>query len=177
MTVLVAYATKGGSTAEIAGWIAEELRAAGLPVEVRPAAEVSGLAPYDAVVLGAAVYAGGWHNDARAFAHRFAVEAPPRPVWLFSSGPLDDVADVRDLPPVHQAEIAAHELRARGHATFGGKLSAEAHGWLGFVARRLAREGHGGDFRDPPRVRAWAREIAAALAAGPAGSGAGGSGT
>ncbi|GAA4711506.1 flavodoxin domain-containing protein [Phytohabitans rumicis] len=51
MTVLVSYATTGGSTAEIAEWIAEELRVAGLAVAVRPAAEVDDLAGYDAVVL------------------------------------------------------------------------------------------------------------------------------
>jgi menaquinone-dependent protoporphyrinogen oxidase len=82
---------------------------------------------------------------------------------LFSSGPLDHTADDTDLPPNHQAEVAMQLLQAREHVTFGGRLTAEAHGWLGFVARRMEREGHAGDFRNPQRIRAWARGIAAEI--------------
>ncbi|MEU8233290.1 flavodoxin domain-containing protein [Actinoplanes sp. NPDC048967] len=163
MTVLVAYGSTGGSTAEIAGWIAEEFRAAGLDVRLLPADEVDDVAGYDALVLGAAMYAAGWHPDARRFAKRFAGPFADRPVWLFSSGPLDHTADDTDLPPDHQAEAAMHLLQAREHVTFGGRLTAEAHGWLGFVARRMKHEGHTGDFRDPQRIRAWARGVAAEI--------------
>ncbi|MFI7542289.1 flavodoxin domain-containing protein [Actinoplanes sp. NPDC049599] len=165
MTVLVAYGTTGGSTAEIAGWIAEELTAAGLGVRLLPAAEVDDVAGYEALVLGAAMYAAGWHADARHFAKRFAGRFADRPAWLFSSGPLDHTADDTDLPPNHQAEVAMGLLPARAHVTFGGRLTAEAHGWLGFVARRMEHEGHAGDFRNPERIRAWARGVATDIVA------------
>ncbi|MEU8239010.1 flavodoxin domain-containing protein [Actinoplanes missouriensis] len=165
MTVLVAYATTGGSTAEIAGWIADELRTAGLDVRVSPAGEVEDVSGCEALVLGAAMYAAGWHADARAFAHRFAGRFAGRPVWLFSSGPLDHTADDTDLPPNHQATVAMRQLQARAHVTFGGRLTAEAHGWLGFLARRMRQEGHAGDFRDPQRIRAWAHGVAAEILA------------
>lgn len=161
MTVLVTYGSTGGSTAEIADWIAEELRTSGLEVRLLAADDVADVAEYEALVLGAAMYAGGWHADARRFAKRFAGGFAGRPVWLFSSGPLDDTADETDLPPNHQAEAAMQLLQAREHVTFGGRLSAEAHGWLGFIARRMKNEGHTGDFRNPQRIRAWARRIAA----------------
>jgi menaquinone-dependent protoporphyrinogen oxidase len=163
MTVLVAYGSTGGSTAEIAGWIAEELRTAGIEVRLLPAGEVDDVAGYDALVLGGAMYAGGWHADARKFAKRFTGRFTGRPVWLFSSGPLDHTADDTDLPPNHQAETAMQSLPAREHVTFGGRLTAEARGWLGFVARRMQHQGHAGDFRNPQRIRAWARGIAAEI--------------
>ncbi|WP_199512553.1 flavodoxin domain-containing protein [Nucisporomicrobium flavum] len=163
MTVLVAYGSTGGSTAEIAGWIAEELKAAGLDVRLSAADAVDDVDGYEALVLGAAMYAAGWHADARKFANRFSGRFAGRPVWLFSSGPLDHTADDTELPPNHQAEVAMHLLQARGHVTFGGRMTTEAHGWLGFVARRMEREGHSGDFRNPDRVRAWARGIAAEI--------------
>jgi menaquinone-dependent protoporphyrinogen oxidase len=163
MTVLVAYATTGGSTAEMAGWIAEELRTAGLGVRLLPAAAVDDVAGYEALVLGAAMYAGGWHADARKFAKRFGDRFAGRPVWLFSSGPLDHTADETDLPPNRQAEVAMRSLQAREHVTFGGRLTAEAHGWIGFVARRMERADQAGDFRNPERIRAWARGIAAEI--------------
>jgi len=94
MTVLVAYGTTGGSTAEIAGWSAEELSATGLDGRLLAAGAVDDVAGYDALALGAAMYASGWHADARKFAKRFAGRFAGRPVWLFSSGPLDHTADV-----------------------------------------------------------------------------------
>ena len=44
-------------------------------------------------------------------------------------------------------------------------MTTEAHGWLGQVAKHLARQGHAGDFRNPGRVRAWARDVAAEIRA------------
>ena len=163
MTVLVAYGTTGGGTGEIAGWIADELRAAGLPVHLMPAAEVTDVEGYGALVLGSAVYATGWHTDARQFARRFAGRFAGRPVWLFSSGPLDTSADDGRLPPGRHAVEVMRELPAGDHVTFGGRMTGEARGWLGYLARQLAREGNAGDFRNPERVRAWARGIAAEI--------------
>ncbi|MCU7729528.1 hypothetical protein ODJ79_37920 [Actinoplanes sp. KI2] len=160
MTVLVAFGTTGGGTGEIAEWIAGELRAAGLAVRLMPAAEVTDVAGYDALILGSALYGYGWHLDVRRFVHRFAGCFADRPVWLFSSGPLDDSADTGQPPPVPHACTALRELPARAHVTFGGRLTAEAHGWLGHVAKQLARDGQAGDFRNPQRVRAWARAVA-----------------
>lgn len=165
MTVLVAYATMSGSTAEIARWVAEEMQDAGLDVQVRPAGEVEDATGYEAVVLGAAVYADGWHKQARLFAQRFAGRLAQQPVWLFSSGPLDTSADETEIPPVPHAAAAMGALGARGHVTFGGRLTEEARGWLGLVARKMASDGHRGDFRNPQRVRAWARSVAVEIMA------------
>jgi menaquinone-dependent protoporphyrinogen oxidase len=154
--VLVAYGTKNGSTAGIAKIIGEELRADGLSADVREARSVHSLDGYDAVVIGGALYTGRWHKAARRLARRQSAALRQRPVWLFSSGPLDDSADRADIPPVRQVAAAATATNARGHATFGGRLTEEAHG---FVARAMVRNDHGGDFRNPERIRAWAKEI------------------
>src|SRR5690606_19530228 len=63
--VLVAYATRGGSTRAAAEAVAAELRARGLAVSLTPAAEVRGLGDHGLVVLGTALYMGRWHRDAR----------------------------------------------------------------------------------------------------------------
>jgi menaquinone-dependent protoporphyrinogen oxidase len=161
MTVLVAYGTRNGSTAGIAEVVGDSLRAEGFSVEVCPARQVRDVAGYEAVVLGGAVYANRWHRDARSFVRRHVRALNERPVWLFSSGPLDDSADNRDIPPVPQVEQAVQRLHAKGHATFGGRLADDA---TGFVARAMARNGRAGDFRNPARIGAWARSVAAVLA-------------
>ncbi|GAA3379010.1 flavodoxin domain-containing protein [Streptomyces sannanensis] len=162
---LVAYGTKNGSTAEIADFIADVLRSHGLEAEARPAAGVRDVGPYDAIVLGGALYMGRWHRDARRFARRHRHHLAGRLVWLFSSGPLDASASQRNIPPVRTAHRAERSLGAEEHVTFGGRLTEGARGR---VARMILDEGRGGDFRDFDRIAAWAESIAAAVAAEPA---------
>lgn len=165
--VLVAYATKNGSTGEIATWIGASLRTTGLDVRVRPASDVVDVDPYGAVVLGGALYMGRWHRDAVRFAHRHSTALAARPLWLFSSGPLDSSANERDIPPAPGVARIASRLDAREHVTFGGRL---VEGAQGPVARWILSSGRGGDFRDPVRIRAWAGRIAEELAAAANGS-------
>ena len=55
------------NSAEIAEKIGEVLRQAGLQTDVLPAARVKDLTPYQAVVLGSAVYIGKWRKEAAKF--------------------------------------------------------------------------------------------------------------
>jgi len=100
MTVLVAYATRHGSTREVAETIACTLKALGVDVEFGEAREVRtkpGPAarqarPWSVVVLGAALYSGRWHRDAHRFLRRHRKELAGVPVAVFGMGPRD--ADV-----------------------------------------------------------------------------------
>lgn len=156
-TVLVTYGTTNGSTAGIAEAVADVLRKDGLTVETLPARSVTSVTPYDAVVVGGGLYAGRWHKDARRFVRRYRRDLAERPVWLFSSGPLDATASERDIPPVPGVQKAVVELDAREHVTFGGCLEEGAKGW---VARMILRSGKGGDFRDFTAIGTWAAHVA-----------------
>jgi hypothetical protein len=80
-------------------------------------------------------------------------------VWFFSSGPLDDSADRRVIPPTTQVEILMERVGAQGHATFGGRLLPGARG---FPASAMAKK-HAGDWRHADPIRSWAIDIARAL--------------
>lgn len=86
--VLVAYATRYGSTAEVAQEVGRRLDARGFQVDVRPAAEVRTLDGFDAVVLGAPFYIGSLLKDATAFLERHRSALERLPVALFTLGPL-----------------------------------------------------------------------------------------
>ncbi|MEV7686724.1 flavodoxin domain-containing protein [Streptomyces bungoensis] len=159
--VLVAYGTTNGSTARIAETIAEVLRTQGLTAEARPAPSVADVEAYDAVIVGGALYAGRWQRHARRFVRRHRRALAARPLWCFSSGPLDTSAAERDIPPVPGVRRALDRLDAAGHVTFGGCLQEGAEGRL---ARMILRDGRGGDFRDFPAIEAWAERIADELA-------------
>jgi menaquinone-dependent protoporphyrinogen oxidase len=159
MHVLVAYATKHGSTGEIAEAVGATLRGAGLEVDVRGAREVQTLAPYGAVVLGSALYSAHWQRDANRFVKRHLAELQRRPVWLFSSGPLDHSAEFADIPLTEHVAADVSPVGARGHRTFGGRLLAGTPG----VDDAMLATHRVGDFRNWAHVEAWARMIAAAL--------------
>jgi menaquinone-dependent protoporphyrinogen oxidase len=156
--VLVAYASKHASTAEIAERIAGAMREAGRAAEARPAAEVGDLLGYDAVVLGSAVYAGRWRREARGFARRHARTLQNMPVWLFSSGPIGAVDEHPTAPEPRFAKRLAAQLGAREHVMFGGRLPLEPGNFVErAMLKRTAPERR--DARDWRAIDSWARDV------------------
>lgn len=163
MRVLIAVASKHGSTREIAEVIAAELCAADITVDLENAEEVDSLAAYDAVILGSAVYEGNWLPEAKRLVEQHRAELARVPVWLFSSGPLG----APDALPREDPQRLAAALGAvvpRDHHIFAGRMDQST---LNFVERVIARvvKAPFGDFRDWPEIRSWAGEIAVELRA------------
>lgn len=162
MHVLVTTASKHGSTTEIGETIAATLERNGHTVETRAADRVQSLDQFDAIVIGAAVYAGRWVKDAHRFVDRFESELTARPLWVFSSGPTgtppkpepDEVVDLVDV---------IERLTPRDTTVFGGKLDGDV---LSFAERAIIRavRAEEGDFRDWEAIQGWAEHIAEKLA-------------
>jgi menaquinone-dependent protoporphyrinogen oxidase len=159
--VLVAYASKYGSTHEVAEAIAATLRQHGLLVAVRPAGEVDDLGEFGGVVLGGGIYMGRWHRDARGFARHFAAELEDVPVALFALGPVDDEPEHR-ASSEKQFAVALDKLSFEPIATevFGGAIDPRK---LAFPFNRMPAA----DIRDWDAVRAWATELADRFQAAP----------
>jgi len=158
MHVLVAVASRHGSTREIADAIEQELHVPGVDAEVRDVENVPDLEAYDAVVLGSALYMGNWESAASRFVQRHRSKLLTMPVWLFSSGPVGNNNHPGQGDPPKVVQIA-QLARARGHQMFAGKL--DRHN-LSFGERLVVNVVHApdGDFRDWNAIRAWANEIA-----------------
>jgi menaquinone-dependent protoporphyrinogen oxidase len=167
MTTLVAYASKRGSTKEIAETLAATLRRRGLEVSLCAVDEVDSLDPYGAVVLGSAVYMKRWRGDARHFLKKHRKALRQRPFWVFSSGPVGDPANDNPEwaePPKIVEKV--EELGGRGHVVFGGCLASEP---TGFMVKAMV-EGTPKEFRDRrdwAQIRDWTHQIAASLVAVP----------
>lgn len=164
MKVLVAVASKHGSTYEIGAAIADELRSTGLLVDLAHVDTIKSLAPYDALVFGNAIYAGNWLPEAKRFAERFHVHVASMPVWVWSSGPLGSPNPQPHNNPERLA-VALGNSAVRDHRIFAGKLNSDT---LGFAERMIAKafRAPSGDFRDWNVIRAWAQEIATTLTTG-----------
>ena len=156
MSVLVTYGSKRGGTKGLAEMVATDLREEGLQVDLVPPNKVKRLDEHEAVVVGGSLYASRWHRAAKRFVKRHTGELRERPVFFFSSGPLDDSASKKDIPPVEGVQALMERVGARGHITFGGRLSPDAKG---FPASAMAKN-RAGDWRDPAEVRTWVRSIA-----------------
>jgi menaquinone-dependent protoporphyrinogen oxidase len=156
MVVLVTYATKMGATASIAAAIGIELRAAGFTVDVHEIGAVQAVTPYDAVVLGSAIYQGRWLPEAVRFLRRHGQLLRSRSVWLFHSGPLG-ASRRQDQPVPADVQRLARELSAPPVKTFAGNLRADV------VLHSTDLERLVGDSRDWTDVRTWSRQIAGAL--------------
>lgn len=165
--VLVAYASRYGSTRQIAEHIAQRLREGGRRVDLRPIADAGDPAPYAAVVLGSAVYTRRWTPEAEDWARRHRLVLADRPLWLFSVGTFGDRKPL--IGPLMRREpkdIAAlcRTLAPRGYRVFAGVIARQR--WP--LRSRLlyhALGGRLGDNRDWPDIDAWASGIAAALLA------------
>ena len=158
--VLVAYASKMGSTKDIAEAIGVELSRRGLRVEVRNVREANSPHSYDAVVLGSAVYAARWRREAARYVERHAGELAQHPVWLFESGWVG--ARPKRIVPTPGGRKRATRIGAAAPTVFGGRLDPSLA--TGFFDRRLAKR-MPGDARDFEEIRAWAGQVADALPA------------
>jgi menaquinone-dependent protoporphyrinogen oxidase len=158
MTVLVAYASKHGSTQGIAERITGKLRQMGKQAETLPVDAVKDTGSYEALVVGSAIYYGSWLKEATEFVHRNETMLAGRPVWMFSVGPLGvDFMD-DEQQPKEKAEFQ-ETIKPRDHRVFFGALD---HNRLSFTERMMAKAVRApeGDYRNWEAIDAWAESIA-----------------
>jgi menaquinone-dependent protoporphyrinogen oxidase len=133
-TILLAYASRYGSTQEVAEAITIDLRKTGLKVDVRPMSEVKTVEGYDAVVLGAAIYSSRWHPDAHRFLSKQQEALSRRPVAIFALGPLTttEAAMQRSRRQLHNELERYPWLKPVALEMFVGKIDPSK---LGFFER------------------------------------------
>jgi len=160
--VLVAYATRYGSTQEVAEAVAATLRECGLEVGIQPLRQVRTLEGYRGVVLGAPLFMFHWHKDALQFLSRYRKALAERPMAIFALGPTHDPYDEeewQDSCAQLDKELAKFPwLTPVALEMFGGKYDPA---YLRFPINLLAGKEPASDLRDWTAIRAWASDLAA----------------
>jgi menaquinone-dependent protoporphyrinogen oxidase len=148
--ILVAYATRNGSTREVAEAVAGALREAGAAVDLLPARDLRGpIAGWDAVVVGAPIYSGRWHRDAHRFLKRHRGDLGRVPVAVFGMGPRSDTEEAwRHSRRQLDRALARREWLSPVMVTVFGGVDPPKRG---------SRQGR--DLRDWDAIRAWAEQM------------------
>jgi menaquinone-dependent protoporphyrinogen oxidase len=158
-TVLVCYATRYGSTGEIASIITEELVRAHLEVTLSPLSLVRDPGNSDAVVVGSPLYMGKWLAEAREFVSRFRSQLQTRPVAVFTVGySFRDRMKDYVLPDEEALAPIRIFISPVAYGYFAGRVDPDLMSQTDREVIRLAGVSPG-DFRNPDRVRQWAREL------------------
>jgi menaquinone-dependent protoporphyrinogen oxidase len=167
MYIVVAYASKCGSTAEVAQRVGTKLRSQGYEVEVADVGKLKKLPECDAVVLGTAIRMGRPLGGMRRFVSRNLERLRSVPVAAFSLG-----MTLRDDTPENRAAAVscigplAERCGARSVATFAGAVFPNK---LPFPFSKAAENPDGalaaGDRRDWDAIEKWVGGLSSALAA------------
>jgi menaquinone-dependent protoporphyrinogen oxidase len=164
-TVLVAYATRYGSTQEVAEAIAATLRNRGLQATLQAARDAASLDGYDAVVLGAPLYIGSLLKDARRFLSQHGQALAQRPIAAFALGPTFPEDDLQAARAQLDQELAKFPgLSPVAAELFGGRFDPAVLRFPDSLLTKLpASPLHAkpaSDMRDWDAIGAWADRLA-----------------
>jgi menaquinone-dependent protoporphyrinogen oxidase len=157
--ILVAFASKKGSTTEIAQAIGKELEASGHIADVTEMRTVTSLTGYNAVVIGGPMYIGKMISDTGKFVRRHYNDLEKVPVagFIVSLAPVTrDPVDRKYAQKALRAALAP--LQPVAETVFAGKLDPAKLSWLQKLMVEKAKSPVG-DFRDWTAIAAWAREL------------------
>jgi menaquinone-dependent protoporphyrinogen oxidase len=162
--ILVGYATRSGSTKEVAEAIAASLHDGGQEVDLQPMRNVRTLDGYRSLVLGAPLFMFHWHKDALAFFPRHREALKSLPVAVFALGPFhDEEQEWHDVRAQLDKELARFPWFVPVvRQVFGGKFDPAG---LRFPLSLLPamKKMPASDIRDWTAIRTWARDLAAKL--------------
>ncbi|GAB0102716.1 flavodoxin domain-containing protein [Nocardia sp. JMUB6875] len=166
--ILVAYATRYGTTREIAAVVAATLRERGLEVDCRAMRDLSEIDDYRGIVLGAPFYYGRWPREARGFLDRFGPVLAHRDVAVFATGRIEPSR----TEPGSRSQLDALLERYRWlnpftATLFGGRWDPDRLRGIDRWMRRLPGSPlhrlPATDFRDWDAIGAWANHVATAF--------------
>lgn len=158
-TVLVAYGSKHGATAEIAQWLGQALERTGSVATVRPVDEIATLDGFDAVVVGGPIYAGHLIRSVPAFFKRHRDALSRQPVALFIAGSSLGIGSTPEGEEKARgiAEASRNGIDIVALGLFGGRFQMRDVPLIG----RFLKSDDDRDTRDRAAIEAWAEALPA----------------
>jgi menaquinone-dependent protoporphyrinogen oxidase len=164
-SILVAYATRYGSTQGVAEAVAVVLRERGLEVELQPIQKVRSLEGYRAIVLGAPLYIGNLPKDVYRFLEQQRESLMTRAVAVFALGPLSDEENEYQGSRAQLDKVLAKFawLKPCAIEVFAGKYDPKKlrfpDNLLGIIPASPLHNVPAKDMRNWPAIQAWANKL------------------
>jgi len=164
-SVLIAYATRGGSTAEVAQAVAAAMQEAGVPAEVLPVNQINTLTGREAVILGAPLYIGHFPREFHQFLRLHHEALHHMHPWLFVLGPTRNVPkDFEGARTQAEKELSHYAwLHPADLHIFGGRWNTQDLPFPFSLIRRIPGNPLGKipaqDIRDWVAIREWSLGI------------------
>jgi menaquinone-dependent protoporphyrinogen oxidase len=161
--ILVGYATRAGSTMEVAQAISDRLCQQGYRAEVSPIESVNNLAAFQAIILGSAIRYGSWLPEMLSFIKTHQLELKKIPVAVFTLH-----MQALDQDTVSSANRAKYTQKVhsylvpRAEAFFAGKIDATSLSFFERIAVKMVKSPTG-DKRDWNSIQAWADSLRKSL--------------
>jgi menaquinone-dependent protoporphyrinogen oxidase len=161
--ILIAFTSRKGSTEGIARAIGTELEAAGYSVVVADMKGITGVADYQAVVIGAPVYMAQVEKAVSEFVagNRQGLLAVPVAAFVVGIAPVNPkVGTVEEV--LEKLRGALEPVKPAAITMFAGALELSR---MSFFERTVTTLTNvlTGDFRDWEVIRSWARDLPAVL--------------
>jgi menaquinone-dependent protoporphyrinogen oxidase len=162
--ILVAYASRAGSTAEVAHAIGQVLRERGLEADVRSVKEHQGVASYDALVLGSAIWVGKPLPEALRFAadQQDALARLPVAYFILCDTLREDTPANREIACRYLAPLRKLKQPVSVGLFAGAKDFSKLNPLLRWVLKHVVKLAEG-DWRDWDQIRDWAAGLPAQL--------------
>ncbi|MBN2105870.1 MAG: flavodoxin domain-containing protein [Deltaproteobacteria bacterium] len=175
-TILIAYDTIHGSTAEVAARIGDGLCDMGFNAEVKWVGDVTEVEGYDGFIVASAIYKFGWLPDAKAFLEKYKDQLAAKKTALFIVGASmsEDTPETRAavqksfVDPVLEKYPEIHPVAI---GLFGGAIDFTKEKYslfekivlriLGFILR--LEDKNKADWRNWETIDAWAAEVGAEM--------------
>jgi menaquinone-dependent protoporphyrinogen oxidase len=160
--ILITYATKAGSTVEIAAVIGESLSKRGFQVDVKPVSENPAIDGYQAVLMGSAIRMGSWLPEAVDFVRQNQAALNQLPTSIFTVHMLNSGDDETSRTARQAYTVSVRKLLpSADEVFFKGRLDPKT---LSFFDRLIAKavktpDNPPGDFRDWDQIRAWTENV------------------
>ena len=163
-SVLIGYATRYGSTREVAEEVATALQENGFKADVLSMREIKTISGYSAVVLGSPLFMFHLHKDVMRFLSRHRKALTERPVAFFVLGPVHEPHDEQEWKDsrnqLEKELIKFPWFTPIDLKIFGGKYDPSR---LRFPLKLFAGSVPASDIRDWTVIRNWVRDLSARI--------------
>ncbi len=157
--VLIAYASKQGSTKEVAEFMTETLKKEDFDVDVKNVDAIANVNDYDCVVIGAPINGMKWVDDAVNFIGIHQMDLQDKKTAYFSLSYTAVLGRKMWRKQINKAfDAVSKQVPPVKTGVFGGKVDGELPGVLRFVFG--VPKGTPSDQRDWVQIENWTKELA-----------------